>query len=210
MPVVAFMSGTDATGDGSSKPAATASAKSGYTSRAERMQSESDGRSRTHTSKRPAPSTRVGIINYGVGNIRSLRNAFAAIGAVPAVLSDPHDLPKVDRVVLPGVGAFVGAMARLRDQGWVEALQRVVLEQGKPLLGVCLGMQLLADRSTEHGGGKGLVDLGYSSPPERIGMRGSPSPYRLERRHARLADRFVRPRRGSTRLLLRAQLCLRA
>ena len=97
----------------------------------------------------------VGIIDYGVGNLFSLRSSFAAIGAQAFVSGDPVELAKADRLVLPGVGAFGDAAAKLRSSG----LDGFVKEQaaaGKPLLGICLGMQLLFEKSYEYGEHEGL------------------------------------------------------
>ena len=97
----------------------------------------------------------VAIIDYGVGNLFSLRSSFAAIGAEAEVTSDPGTIRRADRVILPGVGAFGDAADKLRETG----LDRVVREEaarGKPLMGICLGMQLLFERSVEYGEHKGL------------------------------------------------------
>ena len=97
----------------------------------------------------------VAIIDYGVGNLFSLRSSFAAIGEEARVTSDPEVIRAADRVILPGVGAFGDAADKLRETG----LDRVVQEQaaaGKPLLGICLGMQLLFERSYEYGEHRGL------------------------------------------------------
>ncbi len=97
----------------------------------------------------------VAIVSYGVNNIGSVRRALVDLGA-DVVLAEHHDaLAGADRVVLPGVGAFGEAMARLRAGGWVDALRRLV-PQGRPLLGICLGMQMLADSSDENGTHDGL------------------------------------------------------
>jgi glutamine amidotransferase len=100
--------------------------------------------------------TAVGIVDYGMGNLRSVRNALELLGASVSVLADPAGLSRVDRVVLPGVGAFGVAMSNLRSAGWDEALANVVMQKGKPFLGLCLGLQLLADRGTEGGEHRGL------------------------------------------------------
>ena len=90
----------------------------------------------------------VAIVDYGVGNLFSLQSSFQAIGAPSVVTSDPEVLLSADRVVLPGVGAFGDAADRLRQSG-LDATVKAVAAQGTPLLGICLGMQLLLDRSFE-------------------------------------------------------------
>ena len=97
----------------------------------------------------------VAIIDYGVGNLFSLRSSFAAIGQEAEVTSDAEAIRRADRVILPGVGAFKDAAEKLRATG----MDRVVKEEaakGKPLLGICLGMQLLFERSLEYGEHEGL------------------------------------------------------
>ena len=97
----------------------------------------------------------IGIIDYGVGNLFSLRSSFAAIGAEAFVSGDPAELRKADRLILPGVGACGDAARKLRDSG----LDVFVKEQaacGKPLMGICLGMQLLFEKSYEYGEHEGL------------------------------------------------------
>jgi glutamine amidotransferase len=97
----------------------------------------------------------VGIIDYGMGNIRSVQKGLEKVGVEAELCSEPGRLGSYRGLVLPGVGAFGDAMANLRSRGLVEP----VLEQintGKPLLGICLGMQLLFERSEEHGDFEGL------------------------------------------------------
>jgi len=100
--------------------------------------------------------THVGIINYGMGNLSSVRNAFAAIGSSVDILERPSGIDSATHLVLPGVGAFGDGMKNLSDGGWIPALEQAVLERGKPLLGICLGQQLLASRSSEFGIFQGL------------------------------------------------------
>jgi imidazole glycerol-phosphate synthase subunit HisH len=90
-----------------------------------------------------------------MGNLRSVLNAFERLGAEARLVSEPAELPAAERVVVPGVGAFGDAIATLRERGLAQAL-RDVAAAGRPLLGVCLGMQLLATRSSEFGEHAGL------------------------------------------------------
>lgn len=98
----------------------------------------------------------VGIINYGMGNIGSVAKAVSMLGANPIVLEEPADMERADKVILPGVGAFSAAMENLRAGGWVEAIDIHVRRNARPFLGICLGMQLLADESEEGGHTRGL------------------------------------------------------
>jgi glutamine amidotransferase len=95
----------------------------------------------------------VAVLDYGVGNLHSIRKALERAGAAPRLVSDPTALMSADALVLPGVGAFGDAAAKLTS--YKDALLQS-LEAGKPLLGVCLGMQLLFDESDESPGAKGL------------------------------------------------------
>ena len=95
------------------------------------------------------------IIHYGVGNLFSLKSSFAAIGAETVVTSDPDTLRQAEKLVLPGVGAFGDAAALLAEKG-LDKLVKEEAGRGKPLLGICLGMQLLFEYSTEYGRHQGL------------------------------------------------------
>ena len=95
------------------------------------------------------------IIDYGVGNLFSLRSSFAAIGEDAEVTADPERIRAADRVILPGVGAFEDAARKLRESGLDEVV-REEAAKGKPLLGICLGMQMLFERSYEYGEHEGL------------------------------------------------------
>lgn len=97
----------------------------------------------------------VGIVDYGVGNLFSLRSSLIAIGADATVSSDPEVLRRADRILLPGVGAFGDAAQKLRESGLAEFLIEEA-KSGKPLLGICLGMQLLFEKSYEYGEHEGL------------------------------------------------------
>ena len=96
----------------------------------------------------------IAIVDYGVGNLFSLRSSLAKLGLEAAVTADPEVLRKADRLILPGVGAFADAMAKLEATGLVPVLQEEA--RTKPLLGICLGMQLLFERSYEYGTHAGL------------------------------------------------------
>ncbi len=97
----------------------------------------------------------IAIIDYGVGNLFSLKSSFAAIGAEAVVTADPTVIRAADRIILPGVGAFEDAARKLRESGMAE-LVREQAATGKPIMGICLGMQLLFDKSYEYGEHPGL------------------------------------------------------
>ena len=109
----------------------------------------------------------VGIIDYGVGNLFSLRSSFAAIGAEAFVSGDANALAKADRLILPGVGAFGDAARKLRESG-LDAFVKEQAASGKPLMGICLGMQLLFEKSYEYGEHDGLGLL----KGQVVGMNG--------------------------------------
>lgn len=97
----------------------------------------------------------VAIVDYGVGNLFSLKSSFAAINAEAVVTDDPEVLKKADRLILPGVGAFGDAAEKLKKSGLGEVLCEQA-KKGKPIMGICLGMQLLFDKSYEYGEHEGL------------------------------------------------------
>ncbi len=97
----------------------------------------------------------IGIINYGLGNLFSLRSSFEAIGENVIVTGDPKEMKACDRLILPGVGAFRDAANLLSKTGLDEIIKKEAAA-GKPILGICLGMQLLLDISYEYGEWKGL------------------------------------------------------
>lgn len=99
---------------------------------------------------------RVVIIDYGMGNLGSVQNALSFLGQRAEISSAPETILRADAFVLPGVGAFGEAMVRLRSTGLIEPLTEKVLHRKTPLLGICLGMQLLAEESFEHGYHRGL------------------------------------------------------
>ena len=95
------------------------------------------------------------IVDYGVGNLRSVQKAFAATGCEAIVTADENELRNAQRLVLPGVGAFGACMKALSERGF-DRLVREKAREGTPLLGVCVGMQLLFDESDEFGATSGL------------------------------------------------------
>lgn len=97
----------------------------------------------------------IAILDYGVGNLFSLQSSFAVIGAKAVVTDDPAVIRSADRIILPGVGAFGDAAEKLRQSGLGEVLCEQA-EAGKPIMGICLGMQLLFEKSYEYGEHDGL------------------------------------------------------
>ncbi|MBF0498601.1 MAG: imidazole glycerol phosphate synthase subunit HisH [Candidatus Riflebacteria bacterium] len=95
------------------------------------------------------------VIDYGMGNLGSVRRAIEECGAAVQISGNPDDLNSATHVILPGVGSFADGSARLRERGWRDALHRAI-DRGLPLLGICLGMQLLADIGEEGGENPGL------------------------------------------------------
>ncbi len=95
------------------------------------------------------------ILDYGIGNIRSVSNALTNLGAKPDITRDPARIAAADGIILPGVGAFPSGMELLHQHGLVAEIHRYV-QTGKPFLGICLGMQLLFDKGTEFGTTDGL------------------------------------------------------
>jgi len=97
----------------------------------------------------------IAIVDYGIGNLASVRKAFAKVGAEAKVTSSPDEIAGAEKVVLPGVGAFGKAVEHLAEHGLVEPVSKAIAD-GKPFLGICLGMQLLFEASEEAPGVKGL------------------------------------------------------
>jgi glutamine amidotransferase len=104
-------------------------------------------------------TTRIAILNYGMGNLRSVEKALEHVGVAATITSDPAEARAADGLILPGVGAFPRAMERVRQLG----LDELIGERraaGVPILGICLGLQLLFDSTTELGGATGLGLIG--------------------------------------------------
>lgn len=97
----------------------------------------------------------IAIIDYGVGNLFSLKSSFAAIGEEAVVTNDIQIIDAADRIILPGVGAFGDAALKLKESGLSEVVKEQA-QKGKPLLGICLGMQMLLEKSFEYGEHEGL------------------------------------------------------
>ena len=110
----------------------------------------------------------IAIIDYGVGNLFSLRSSLNKIGADTVVTADPAVIAKADKLILPGVGAFADAAKKLRDSG-LDQVIKAEAAAGKPIMGICLGMQMLFEKSYEYGEHEGLGLLKGSVIP----MEGS-------------------------------------
>lgn len=117
---------------------------------------------------------KIAIINIGMGNLTSVKNAFLCLGYEASTVNNPEELASADRIVLPGVGAFGDAMNRLKAGNWINALTEEVRERETPFLGICLGMQILGTIGREHGEHEGLgwvpgnVERLKVTPPFRI------------------------------------------
>ncbi len=99
--------------------------------------------------------SRIAIIDYQMGNLRSVQKGFEKVGHAAVITSDPAELARAERIVLPGVGAFPDAIAELRRRGLVEPIKQAIAA-GKPFLGICLGLQLLFETGYEGGMHEGL------------------------------------------------------
>ncbi len=106
----------------------------------------------------------IAIVDYNMGNLASVKNAFAKLGKETVVESDPSRFKEYDKLILPGVGAFGDAMEHLKERDMVEPL-REYAKSGKPMLGICLGMQLLFESSEEFGKNEGLGIIKGSVTP---------------------------------------------
>ena len=117
-------------------------------------------------------ANRVGVLTYGVGNTGSLMRALNRAGADARLLTRPDEVSEMTRLVLPGVGSFSTAMKALDTQGWIEALL-IFADSGRPIMGICLGMQLLME-SGEEGGftpGLGLIEGNTEPLPTFRGLK---------------------------------------
>jgi imidazole glycerol-phosphate synthase subunit HisH len=129
--------------------------------------------------------TRVAILDYGMGNLRSVEKALGRVGTDATITTEARAIGEADGIILPGVGAFPAAMRRVRELG-LDELLAARLEAGTPVLGICLGLQLLFERSTELGGaeGAGLVEgevTELEAPGKKVPHMGW-EPVRWERR----------------------------
>lgn len=97
----------------------------------------------------------IGIIDYGMGNLRSVEKAFAYLGFETVITDDPKVMEQADKLILPGVGAFKDAIKTIREKGFDKVLEQAVAKD-KPILGICLGMQLFFEKSEEYGVHEGL------------------------------------------------------
>lgn len=118
----------------------------------------------------------IAIIDYGVGNLFSLKSSLKMLGLKAEVTADKNAIARADRVILPGVGAFGDAAAKLRIGG-LDSLVKEIAEKGTPLLGICLGMQLLFDKSYEYGEHSGLSLIGGEVRPLADDVAGLKIPH---------------------------------
>lgn len=121
-------------------------------------------------------STNLAIIDYGLGNVRSVANAFESLGVNVVLTRDSEVLNRSDCLLLPGVGSFGDGMSNLKRLGLIETLNELILNQKKPILGICLGMQLMARTGHENGTLKGLgwIDAEVVRFPENLSFDGKP------------------------------------
>ena len=128
----------------------------------------------------------IGIIDYGMGNLRSVQKALERLGNEAEILRSPRDAASAERLVLPGVGAFADGMANLQRGGWIDAIHTYV-ESGRPFLGICLGMQLLFDGSEEDAPSPDRPVPGLAILPGRVVRfredRGGPDHTRIKVPH---------------------------
>ena len=91
----------------------------------------------------------ISIVNYGLGNLNSISNIISKVGGSSVIINDAAEVKNAEKLILPGVGAFDHGMQKLNDEGWIHVLNEAVLHQKKPVLGICLGMQLMCNSSEE-------------------------------------------------------------
>jgi glutamine amidotransferase len=149
------------------------------------------GETSEKTSEKP-PEKTIAIVDYGMGNLRSVQKAFEKIGAKAIVTSDPGEVQKASKIVLPGVGAFGACMENLEKFGLAATIKSVI-DQKKPFLGICMGLQVLFDEGEEFGKHKGLGVI-----PGKVIKFKLPQQYKIphmgwnrllkKRRHPVLAD----------------------
>ncbi len=113
----------------------------------------------------------IAIIDYGMGNVRSVYNAVYYIGEDAVITSDAKEIDNASHIILPGVGAFGDAVKNLKGKNLVDILRQQVFEIGKPFLGICLGLQVLAKSSEEHGNYKGLG--WFDAVVKRFNLKGT-------------------------------------
>ncbi|EAI6906582.1 imidazole glycerol phosphate synthase subunit HisH [Campylobacter coli] len=115
----------------------------------------------------------IAVIDYKAGNLNSVTKAFEKIGAKNFIVQDPKDLQKAEKFLLPGVGSFKEAMKNLKELAFVEVLQEQVLVQKKPILGICLGMQLFLEKGYEGGecDGLGFIEGEVVKFKEDLGLK---------------------------------------
>ncbi len=118
---------------------------------------------------------KVVIIDYGLGNVRSVRGAVERLGYEAVVSSAPEEMRTSDALILPGVGAFGDGMRKLRERGLIDPLRQMVLDDHKAILGICLGAQLMANGSCEFGQHEGLKWI--DAAVERLPTDGLPLPH---------------------------------
>ena len=111
--------------------------------------------------------SKIGIIDYKMGNLRSVQKAFEYNGADAVIMTSPSEMAKVDKLVLPGVGSFADAMKFLHKLGWVEPIYEFV-ESGKPFLGICLGLQLIFEGSEEEAVSRDELVKGLGILPGKV------------------------------------------
>ena len=120
---------------------------------------------------------KVGVVDYGMGNLFSVVSALEMVGADVVICHDPSVLKKVDRIILPGVGAFKDCIDTITRTGFKDALDTEIMESGKPIYGICLGMQIMARGSSEFGNHKGLGWIGGDVIPLKPDSRNLRVPH---------------------------------